>query len=460
MTSESYPNAVTAYYTHNQVGETTGIEYKKTVHCEKSCPEVWYIDTIVPSIHGETLKQTSTLSEEPSYTYDAAGRLTQVEESPAGEGCKTRIYGYDEESNRTTETTREPSTEGKCASEGGSTEWHTYDTANRMTDPGIAYETFGNTTELPASDAGGSKLTSEYYVDNQLLKQEQNGEKIEYKLDPEDRTLETISSGNTAATVISHYDGPGGALAWTSEEAGKKWTRNIPDIGGSLTAIEHSGEETKPLLQLHDLEGDIVAEAADNETATKLLKKYNSTEFGVPAGKEAPPKYAWLGAADVAGELPSGVITQDGVTYVPQTGRALQTQAVDPPLPINAISEYVLVMPSWSGAVIAQEGARRLTEAEQERHAREGANHPPGEECQEEAAYCGPDPEHGDNIDQCKVGAKVWAIPDSEVGYEGRYHCEYVNVFELQVVLWEQQANGEYREVTGSRFEKGVSRRF
>ncbi len=30
MTSESYPNGMTAYYTHNQAGETTGIEYKKT----------------------------------------------------------------------------------------------------------------------------------------------------------------------------------------------------------------------------------------------------------------------------------------------------------------------------------------------------------------------------------------------------------------------------------------------
>ena len=174
MTSESYPNAMTANYTHNQVGETTGIEYVKTAHCAKTCPEVWFSDANVSSIHGETLKQVSTLSEEPSYTYDAAGRLTQVQEIPAGgEGCTTRIYAYDEESNRTSLTTRKPGTEGKCASEGGSTEWHTYDTANRMTDPGIAYETFGNTTKLPAADAGGSELVSEYYVDSQVAKQEQ-----------------------------------------------------------------------------------------------------------------------------------------------------------------------------------------------------------------------------------------------------------------------------------------------
>lgn len=75
--------------------------------------------------------------------------------------------------------------------------------------------------------------------------------------------------------------------------------------------------------------------------------------------------------------------------------------------------------------------------------------------CTEEAIYCGQDPQYGDNIDQCKVGAEVRASASSEVTYEGRYHCEYVNTFELQVVLWEQQANGEYKEVRGSGL-KGV----
>jgi hypothetical protein len=139
-----YPNGMTAYYTYNQAGTATGLEYKKLTHCTENC--VLFNDTIVPSVHGETMKQTSTLSEEPSYTYDAAGRLTQVQEIPAGEGCTTRIYAYEENSNRTTLTSRAPGSEGKCASEGGSSEWHTYDTAGRLTDPNITYETFGNIT--------------------------------------------------------------------------------------------------------------------------------------------------------------------------------------------------------------------------------------------------------------------------------------------------------------------------
>ena len=238
---------MTASYTHNQAGETTGIEYTKTAHCAKTCPEVWFSDTIIPSIHGETMKQSSTLSEEPSYTYDAAGRLTQSQEISAGEGCKTRIYNYDEDSNRTTETTREPGSEGKCASEGGTTEWHTYDTANTLADPEVTYETFGNTTKLPAADAGGSALTSEYYVDSRVYKQEQGKQKIEYRLDPEERTLETISTGEPVnSTVTSHYDAASSAVAWTGGGSGEteKWTRNIPGIGGALTATQKG--EGKP----------------------------------------------------------------------------------------------------------------------------------------------------------------------------------------------------------------------
>jgi YD repeat-containing protein len=383
MTSETYPNGMTVNYTHNSAGESTGIEYVKTAHCAKTCPEVWYSDTVVPSIHGETLKQSSTLSEEPSYTYDAAGRLLQTQEIPAGEGCKTRLYSYDESGNRTTETAREPTGEGKCASEGGATEWHTYDTANALADPGVTYETFGNTTELPAADAGGTGLASEYYVDSQVYKQEQGEQKIEYKLDPEERTRETISTGKPVeSTVISHYDGSGGAVAWTGEGSGEKekWTRNIPGIEGALAATQKGEGKAGGTVTLlvHNLEGDVVGEAALSETETKLLKTYNSTEFGVPNGKEAPPKYAWLGAAGIAGELSSGVITQDGVTYVPQTGRKLQTGAVPLPAPAVTITPYSRPYEAWVGTTAEEGIALDIADAQKNLEAREAANQPPG----------------------------------------------------------------------------------
>jgi hypothetical protein len=82
--------------------------------------------------HGESLVQTSTLPKE-NYAYDGVGRLTETQETPAGKGCTSRLYGYDEEGDRTSETTRESATE-TCPSEGGTTQTHSYDGASLRPD--------------------------------------------------------------------------------------------------------------------------------------------------------------------------------------------------------------------------------------------------------------------------------------------------------------------------------------
>jgi hypothetical protein len=130
-------------------------------------------------------------------------------------------------------------------------------------------------------------------------------------------------------------------VAWVAEGS-EQWPRNIPGIDGTLTATQkgHGNTGEQPVLLLHDLSGNVVAGAADNETETKLLHKYNSTEFGTPTGKEAPPKYSWLGAGGIANELPAGPITQDGVTYVPQFGATLQAQ--NPQLPAHTLGGNML----------------------------------------------------------------------------------------------------------------------
>jgi hypothetical protein len=193
----------------------------------------------------------------------------------------------------------------------------------------------GNMTKVPALDAGGSPITSSFYVDNQVAAQEQNEKTIDYSYDPAGRTMTAnTKSKSSSSTTISHYAGPGNALTWTCEEVGEckeekeiKWTRNIPGIDGTLDAIQTNGET--PVLQLHDLQGNIVATAADNETEGKLLTTHNVTEFGVPVG--TAPKYSWFGADGGESELGTGVITQAGATYVPQLARTLQTEQVEPP---------------------------------------------------------------------------------------------------------------------------------
>ncbi len=388
MLTEAYPNGMTAATTFNSVGQATGMEYVKTTHCSSSC--TWFSDSVTPSIHGKTLVQTSSLARE-NYGYDTDGRLTEVQETPTGKGCTTRLYAYDEESNRTNLTTREPGGEGKCSTEGGTTEHHIYEEANRLADNGVVYEPFGNVATLPAADAGGgTELTSTYYVDNQVATQTQGGKKLEYLYDPAGRTRETktVAAGKTTSTAISHYPGPGEALSWTTEssEGSEAWSRNIPGIDGGLDAIQTStGSVT---LQLHDLKGNIVATASCSETETKLLSMYNSTEFGVPTEGKTPPKYAWLGADGVtSSELASTAVVQDGNTYVPLTGQPLQTEPVEVPIPPKYSNPYQ--RPNAEGATwgpIAT--ALRLAESAAAESAAAGGGEGPGEETFGDPVHC------------------------------------------------------------------------
>jgi YD repeat-containing protein len=377
LTSETYPNGMTVKYTDDSTGHATHEEYVKETHCSENC--TWFGEGVTYSIHGEALSRASTLAKE-EYAYDAAGRLLQVQETSSGKGCTTRLYAYDEDSNRTSLTTREPEAGGKCATTGGTTEAHTYDEADRLNDTGIAYDALGNTTKVPAADAGKAELTSTYYVDNQTASQKQNEETINYGYDPSGRTRETISEGSTKATVIDHYAGPGEAISWISEGP-EKWTRNIPGIDGALTATQANGQPA--VLQVHDLQGNIVATAAISETETKVLTTYNSTEFGVPVNGTPPTKYSWLGATGLVPETPTGTTVSGGDGYVPQLGRALQTQPVIPPgaFPDGSYNgaPYTTTLEPWVlqsmntwGAAGPEREASRLTAAREK--AEEEAN--------------------------------------------------------------------------------------
>ncbi|MGE5700872.1 MAG: SMP-30/gluconolactonase/LRE family protein [Arthrospira platensis] len=322
LISEGYPNAMSVNLTTDQAGQTTSLQYVKNKTCTGTCPETWYSDSTIPSIHGQWITQTSSFATN-AYSYDNAGRLTQGQDTPIGGGCVTRVYTYDEETNRLSATTRQPGTGGVCATEGGTVESHSYDSANRLADSGAVYDPFGNTTSLPAADAGGFELASTYFTDNQLATQTQNNQTLGYQLDPAGRTREIVSTGKVTATEIQHYSGPGSGLpSWTGELSTNS-TRYITGISGELAAIQHNGET--PVLQVANLHGDIIATAADSETVAKLASTVSeASEYGVPA-TEAPPKFSWLGSHQVPTTLPSGVTTMGVRSYIPQLGRFLQT---------------------------------------------------------------------------------------------------------------------------------------
>jgi RHS repeat-associated protein len=336
-TSVTYPNGLEALTDYNTLGEPIALEYKKTSNCEgKAC--TWLSEEVVPTIHGQTAIDNSSLAKN-TYSFDPLGRLVKVKNTPAGKGCITRIYAYDADTNRASRSTYEPSSTGGCSTKTGVTEKHTYDEADRLTDAGVSYNTFGDITALPENDGGGAALTSGFYVDNQLQtitqreSATQKQQQLEYSLDPTGRTREVTGTGQIAnASTVFHYDGHGDAPSWAETTTGE-WTRNLRGIDGGLVATQSSG--ATPVLELADLHGNIIATASMSETATAPTSTTEPSEYGAPTTNPTP-KYSWLGAIQVPTELPSGFVAMGVRSYIAPLGRFLQPD----PVPTGSANIY------------------------------------------------------------------------------------------------------------------------
>jgi YD repeat-containing protein len=337
LETETYPNGMKATYTTNSVGQTTGLTYTKG-------SSTWYEDHAMLSIHGQWLSQLSTLSND-HYTYDNVGRMTQVQEEAVGKvqeeavgkGCITHLYAYDAESDRTSETKREPSTGGACANEGGTTTAHDYDEADRLIDPGVSYETFGASTTVPAADAGGHALESSYYANGALYSQTQNELTNTYALDPAGRAIEsTATKGTSAKTTISNYAGSDSTPSWTELEG--SYTRNIAGISGALAATQTSGDEA--VIRLVNLHGDVIGTTADNSAAESATLKSEPTAFGAPTSTSTE-KYGWLGGSGLQTEFAeTGIESGSGGAYVPQLGLHLTPEALAGSMAQDPVNEY------------------------------------------------------------------------------------------------------------------------
>jgi RHS repeat-associated protein len=325
MTEEGLPNGLVAKTTYDEAGEPTNLTYTKVTSCSEKC--TWLEESAERSIYGQVLSQTS-LSSSQQYSYDKAGRLKLVKDTPTGGGCTTRQYAYEGEagkdSNRTSMTTRAPGIGGACdTSSEGTVQKYTYDTADRLTNEGVEYDSFGRITKLPAAYAGGKTLETSFYSNNMLASQSQNGLTNSYLLDATGRVRQVIQTGSKEGTEIFHYAMASDSPAWT--ERGSAWTRNITGIGGELAAIQPSTGET--MLQLTDLHGDVVATATLSSTAKEPTAKLEFNEFGNPV-KGSAGRFGWLGGKQRRTELPSGVIQMGVRSYIPALGRFITPDPV------------------------------------------------------------------------------------------------------------------------------------
>lgn len=322
MVEEGLPNGVVAKTTYDEVGAPVKLSYTKVLSCSEKC--TWIEESNERSIHGQILSQTS-LGSSQQYSYDKAGRLTLVQDTPKGGSCTTRQYLFDADSNRTKLTTRGPGVGGACDTKStGTSQEYKYDAADRLTGPEATptYDSFGRITSLPAKFAGGSTLTTSYYSNEMIASQAQSGLTNTYQLDATGRPRQVTQSGAKTGTEVFHYSMASDSTAWT--EGAGTWTRSIGGISGGLAAIQESSGTTS--LQLMNLHGDVVATASLSLSAKEPTAKFEFDEFGNPK-KGSAGRYGWLGSKSRRTELPSGVIQMGARSYVPAMGRFL---SVDP----------------------------------------------------------------------------------------------------------------------------------
>ncbi len=281
-----------------------------------------YTDTVARSAHGQVLRHAGW--SEQSYRYDAAGRLSSVDDT-VGMVCTRRSYTFDKRANRTALTTAAADSGAACPTTGGTTQQHTYDSYDRITDSGYVYDALGRTTAAPGNGTVG------YYSNDLVRQQTSSGKRQTWSLDASHRfrgwTLETSADGSTwaqAASKLNHYDGDGDNPRWIVENTSSGLvTRNVRSASGDLGATTAKSGDTT--LQFTSVHGDVALQLPLD--TTKAPVALDSEEYGKSRAGQQSTRYGWLGNHQRSSETVSSLMLMGVRLYNPNTGRFL---SVDP----------------------------------------------------------------------------------------------------------------------------------
>ncbi|MEU6934927.1 DNRLRE domain-containing protein [Streptomyces sp. NPDC046374] len=300
--------------------DTTGAALSR-VYTRESDGQVVYSDVVEESVHGQVTEHAGWSAQK--YTYDAAGRLTTVDDT-VGDTCTRRTYGLDRRTNRTSFNAVSGAAGAACSAAGGATTTHTYDSADRLIDNGYVYDAFGRTTALPGSQIG-------YYANDLVHQQTANGQRQTWQLDATHRlrswTVEASTNGNWSQTgaKVNHYDSDSDNPRWITEDSAKGIiTRNVDSASGDLAATTSGNGYT--VLQLTNIHGDVALQLPLDVADAPLV--LDNDEYGNPRAGQPAVRYSWLGGKQRSSETLSGLVLMGVRLYNPETGRFLSTDPV------------------------------------------------------------------------------------------------------------------------------------
>ena len=296
-----------------------------------------FSEQLAVSSQGQWVEHTGLTTQ--TFAVDALGRIVEVEDG-AENVCTRRTYTYGTanlNTDRVAKTTEVgdpgagcPGGSGAAASgkplsatAGTTTETHSYDSADRITDPGYGYDALGRTTSMP----GGLQLA--YRADDQLRQQTAGTVRQTWNSDPAQRPsayqVETNTTGawTTVQNKVNHYRDDSDRPAYTVEDTGTgAITRNVTGNDGQLVATTSATGDLR--LQLTNLHGDVTVVY---DPATAAVDVNLTDEFGVPQAGSVD-MYGWLGADQRSGEALGNTMLMGARVYHPATGRFLQTDPI------------------------------------------------------------------------------------------------------------------------------------
>ncbi|MFJ6105715.1 DNRLRE domain-containing protein [Streptomyces sp. NPDC092359] len=316
VTAEKLPGGYTMRQTMDTAGNVTGRSYTRD-----SDGTAVYTDAVGKSVHGQTTTHSGWSDQ--AYRYDAAGRLTSVEDT-SETVCTARAYTFDKRSNRTSLTTAAGTPGAACPTTGGTTTTHTYDSGDRLVDAGYAYDALGRTTSVPGGGTFG------YYANDLVHQQTVGGQRQTFKLDASRRlrswTVEKDNAGtwSTTQSKVNHYGADGDSPRWITEDtASGKLTRNVGSASAGLAATTSATGEV--VLQLSNIHGDVALRLPLDSAVAPLA--VDADEYGNARPGSSTGRYNWLGASLRSAETLTGITLMGVRLYDPRIGRFL---SVDP----------------------------------------------------------------------------------------------------------------------------------
>ncbi|MET7737964.1 DNRLRE domain-containing protein [Streptomyces sp. NPDC005402] len=300
--------------------DTTGTPVERT-YTRDSDGALVYSNSVAESVHDQTTRNAGWSDQ--NYAYDAAGRLTEVQDT-ADTVCTRRAYGFDARTNRKTLNTVAGGPGADCPTSGGSAVTTTYDSADRVVATGYAYDAFSRTTTLPGSITVG-------YFANDIARQLTTGtQRQTWNIDSALRfrtwTVEDKTSGTwtQVGSKTNHYDCDSDSPRWIVEDnATGAVTRNVSALEGGLAATTSAAGDT--VLQLSTVHGDVALQLPlDSSVAPIAL---DTDEYGNTRADATASRYGWLGVRQRSGETITGDMLMGIRLYDPTTGRFL---SVDP----------------------------------------------------------------------------------------------------------------------------------